>query len=268
MSNAYLLAGQASELERLQLQSRVWEPSGAALLERIDLPAGSRAVDVGCGAMGWLRVLSRKLGSAGQVIGTDVDDRMLGAAAEFVQAEQLTNVTLQKDDLFASHLPAAAFDLVHARFQLAPLGRPAEQLDTYCRLLKPGGWLVLEEPDAGSWRIQPRADAAQELVALLLQAFEAGGGDFDAGRHLPDWFRQRGMEPRVNAVVLALEPGHPYLRLPLQFATALRPRLEKLSEPARLDALLTACETEVARAGAWGLTFTLVQAWAQHRVSL
>lgn len=265
MSSAYLLAGQASELERLQLQSRVWEPSGAALLERIDLPAGSRAVDVGCGAMGWLRVLSRKLGSAGQVIGTDVDDRMLGAAAEFVQAEQLTNVTLQKDDLFASHLPAAAFDLVHARFQLAPLGRPAEQLDTYCRLLKPGGWLVLEEPDAGSWRIQPRADAAQELVALLLQAFEAGGGDFDAGRHLPDWFRQRGMEPRVNAVVLALEPGHPYLRLPLQFATALRPRLEKLSEPARLDALLTACETEVARAGAWGLTFTLVQAWAQHR---
>jgi len=265
MSSAYLLAGQASELERLQLQSRVWEPCGAALLDRIDLPAGARAVDVGCGAMGWLRVLSRKLASGGSVIGTDVDDRMLRAAAEFVQAEQLTNVTLEKDDLFASQLPSASFDLVHARFQLAPLGRHAEQLDTYCRLLKPGGWLVLEEPDAGSWRVQPRADAVQELVALLLKAFEAGGGDFDAGRHLPDWIRQRGMEPRVNAVVLALEPGHPYLRLPLQFATALRPRLEKLSDPARLDALLTACEAEVARADAWGLTFTLVQAWAQHR---
>ena len=30
----YLLAGQPSELERLQLQSRVWEPSGRRLLDR------------------------------------------------------------------------------------------------------------------------------------------------------------------------------------------------------------------------------------------
>jgi hypothetical protein len=28
----YLLAGQASELERLRLQSRIWEPSGRRLL--------------------------------------------------------------------------------------------------------------------------------------------------------------------------------------------------------------------------------------------
>ena len=28
----YLLAGQTSELERLQLQSRIWEPSGRRLL--------------------------------------------------------------------------------------------------------------------------------------------------------------------------------------------------------------------------------------------
>jgi SAM-dependent methyltransferase len=266
MSNAYLLAGQASELERLQLQSRVWEPCGAALLDRIDLPAGARAVDVGCGAMGWLRILSRKLGPGGSVIGTDVDDRMLQAASGFVQAEQLSNVTLVKDDLFASQLPSAAFDLVHARFQLAPLGRPEGQLDTYCRLLAPGGWLVLEEPDAGSWRIQPQAAAVHELIGLLLTAFQAGGGDFDAGRHLPAWIRQRGMEPEVNAVVLALEPGHSYLRLPLQFATALKARLEKLLAPERLDALLKRCEDEIGRTDAWGLTFTLVQAWAQHRV--
>ena len=32
---SYLLAGQVSELDRLQLQSRVWEPSGRRLLEEI-----------------------------------------------------------------------------------------------------------------------------------------------------------------------------------------------------------------------------------------
>ncbi len=44
----YLLAGQASELERLQLQSRVWEPSGRRLLEEIGDSRGARALDVGC----------------------------------------------------------------------------------------------------------------------------------------------------------------------------------------------------------------------------
>lgn len=57
-SAGYLLAGQASELERLQLQSRVWEPSGRRLLEEIGDGRGSRALDVGCGVLGWLRVLS------------------------------------------------------------------------------------------------------------------------------------------------------------------------------------------------------------------
>ena len=57
-ADEYLLAGQTSELERLQLQSRVWEPSGQRLLEAIG-PGRDRALDVGCGVLGWLRLLSR-----------------------------------------------------------------------------------------------------------------------------------------------------------------------------------------------------------------
>ena len=45
-ASGYLLAGQASELERLQLQSRVWEPSGRRLLEEIGDGGGARALAV------------------------------------------------------------------------------------------------------------------------------------------------------------------------------------------------------------------------------
>jgi hypothetical protein len=41
-SSTYLLAGQDSELERLQLQSRVWEPSGRRLLAEIGDGRGGR----------------------------------------------------------------------------------------------------------------------------------------------------------------------------------------------------------------------------------
>lgn len=48
----YLLADQPSELERLQLQSRVWEPAGRQVLAKLDGGSGGRALDVGCGRAG------------------------------------------------------------------------------------------------------------------------------------------------------------------------------------------------------------------------
>src|SRR5919109_568537 len=119
----YLLAGQVSELERLKLQSRVWEPTGRRLLELLGDGAGTRAADIGCGVMGWLRLLSEWVGPAGFVVGTDVDDAMLAEAQGLIADEALSNVAVQNDDLFASRLEPGSFDLVHARYEITPLGR-------------------------------------------------------------------------------------------------------------------------------------------------
>ena len=63
--------------------------------------------------MGWLRVLSEWVGAAGSVTGSDIDEKMLAHANAFVAAESLGNVTLLKDDIFASVIPSNSFDLVH-----------------------------------------------------------------------------------------------------------------------------------------------------------
>src|SRR5919109_1332040 len=76
-ATSYLLAGQPSELERLQVQSRVWEPSGQSLLAQLPGGSGRSAVDIGCGVMGWLRILSQWVGPSGQVVGSDIDEKML-----------------------------------------------------------------------------------------------------------------------------------------------------------------------------------------------
>lgn len=259
----YLMSGQLSELDRLQLQSRVWEPAGERLLAQIGSGAGVRAVDIGCGVLGWLRVLSRWVGADGKVVGTDFAQSMLDKAADFVRAEQLTNVELVLDDLFDSGLEPASFDLVHARFQLAPLGRMQEQLDAYLRLLRPGGVLVLEDPDSGSWRYAPDAPHTGFLIEQIRYAFEAVGGDFDAGRLGFSLLRSSGYTPHLRAEVVALEPDHPYLALPLQFASSLRPRLLDLMDEAELDELLAAAASELSQPGLHGLTFTLVQTWAR-----
>jgi SAM-dependent methyltransferase len=258
----YLLSGQSSELQRLQLQSRVWEPAGRALLREFECRSGATVLEAGCGVMGWLRVLSEWVGDGGSVVGVDIDDRMLEMARQFVETEQLRNVALQKDDLFDTGLEPGSFDLVHARFQLAPLGRQEEQLAAFGRLLRPGGILVLEDPDTASWRFNPPAPAAARLIALIEQAFAAGGGDFNAGRSERALLARHGFTPHVRAQVLALEPGHPYLRLPLQFANALRARLETIIGDVALESLLVDAAEELDAADRWGTTFTLIQTYA------
>lgn len=257
------MAGQLSELERLRVQSRVWEPAGEELLAPLSGGDGLRALEVGCGAMGWMRILSRWVGAQGSVTASDVDEKMLAAAESFCAEESLANVRVLRDDVFATALPSASFDLVHLRFQIAPIGRAMEQVTTACRLAKPGGWVVLEDPETGSWREHPLAPSAAQLRVLILEAFARAGGDFDAGRRLPEYLRAVGITPAVRAICVALEPGHPYLQLPVQFATSLRPRLLALLPEAELDRLLEAANAELADPTRWGTTFTLVQAWGR-----
>lgn len=261
-ANPYFLPSDPSELERIRLQARVWEPAGRALITQLPSGTGLRALDVGCGMMGWLRILSEWVGPTGSVVGADYDEKMLAGARSFVETEALGNVELVRDDLFKSQLPPHSFDLVHARFQIAPLGRADEQLASYRRLLKAGGWLVLEDPDSGSWRINPEGAFVQRLIELICRGFEVAGGNFNAGRELPALFRGMGLEPRVSAHVVALEPGHPYLRVPLQFAHSMRPRLEGLVGKEELDSLLAGTEAELSRPEAWGTTFTVIQVFA------
>ncbi len=262
-SPGYLLAGQPSELDRLQLQSLVWEPSGRRLLEEIGDGRGARALDVGCGAFGWLRVLSEWVGPDGEVTGTDIDEAMLAVADRFVTAEGLRNVGLVKDDLFASELEPDSFDLVHARYEICPLGRGHEQMETYLRLVRPGGTIVLEDPDTGSWHFNPPAPALEKLIALIEDAFRMSGGDWQAGRKHLELLRDFGIRGNVRAEVVALAPGHPYLRLPLQFATSLEERLLALVSADELDDLRRQGEAELQEPGRWGTTFTLLQCWGR-----
>lgn len=259
-NRSYLLAGQESELERLRLQSRVWEPAGQHLLDVIGGDGkGARVLDVGCGAMSWLRLLSNWVGPAGHVVGTDIDDAMLSASDAFVAEEGLGNVALIKDDIFATDLEPNSFDLVHARFQLA-LGRPADQMASFLRLVRPGGTVVLEDVNPGSWQYVPHAPALGEIVSLIRQVFtQLGVGDPSAIQL--EMFRGAAIEPHARAEVIALPPGHPYQHLALQMAKGMHGPIVAIAGADELARLEQEAEREVQDAGRWGVTFTLFQTW-------
>lgn len=266
----YLLTA-TTELDRLRLQARVWEPEAEALLDAVGIHGGWRCLDVGCGAMGILGPLARRAGPTGSVAGTDTEPKMLDAARAYVAEENLGRpatapVTLVQDDAYHTSLDPDSFDLTHVRFVFAPVGRDAELLPQLLRVTRPGGIVAVQEPDSASWDVYPAAPAFARLKGAVLAAFRAGGGDFDAGRRLFGMLTGAGLQDvHIRAGIVALAPGHPYLRLPIQFASSLRPRL--LSSGAwaesQLDATIAEAEQHLARPDVTGLTFTLVQVWGR-----
>jgi ubiquinone/menaquinone biosynthesis C-methylase UbiE len=263
---SYLLAGGAAELERLRLQARVWEPEAEVMLDQIDLQAGWHVLDLGCGAMGILGPLSRRVGPGGKVVGVDLDPKLLEAARVLAQEEGWTNVELLERDAYHTDLSAASFDLVHVRFVLAPVGRGDELVKEMLRLTRPGGVIAVQEPDATSWHCVPSHPAWDQLKEAILAAFARGGGDFNAGQRTYSLLRHAGLQDiQLRAAVVALPPQHPYLRLPIQFATSLRQRILDggfLAE-AELNATMAACERMAQDPETIGLTFIVTQVWGR-----
>jgi hypothetical protein len=178
-------------------------------------------------------------------------------------ASDATVLRIGWGDHGGGELPSGTFDVVHARFQLSMLGRPAEQLETYKKLVAPGGVLVIEEPDTRTLVHEPYAPATAHLVGRAAQALKVTGGDLDAGRRLPALMRRAGLEPNVRTHVLGLEAGHPYLHLPLHLADLYAERLADILGGDGLASLHRQAASELADPDRRGTTFTLVQCWAR-----
>ncbi len=213
-------------MQRLRLQAQVWEPAATEFLATLNISAGSRVLDLGCGAMGVLRPLSHLVGDSGTVIGLDSDSTQLGAARSFIEEAKLANVSIVEGDAFNTGLPAGHFDLVHVRFLLAPVGRNTDLLAEMLRLVRAGGIIAIQEPDASCWNVAPPNQPWSALKAAILAAFRAGGGDFDVGCRTFGLLRAAGLqEISQRNTVLAATGHHPYKHLPLQFAASLRKRI-------------------------------------------
>ena len=262
----YLLAGGVAELERLQLQARVWEPEAEAMLTHIGLQSGWRCLDLGCGAMGILGPLSRQVGPTGQVIGVDVDAKQLAAARSYIQETGMHNVEIVEQDAYHTTLPRESFDLVHVRFVLAPVGRDEELVREMVALTRLGGVVVIQEPDATCWNCFPPYEAWDRLKSAILTAFKRRGGDFNAGQRTYSMLKQAGLEEvRIRAAVIALHNGHPYMRLPIQFATSLRQQIVDggLLTEVELEEVLAVCEEIAKNPDTFVMSFILTQVWGR-----
>lgn len=263
-ASEYLLAGCDSEVERLQIQALTWELEVEKMLNEMGVERGSTCIDVGCGSMGIIGSLARRVGPFGKVYALDCDPVLLDAARAYAEREGFGNVVFRQGDLFCNNLPPRSFDLVHARFMLAPIGREREVLEQLTSLVRRGGILALEEPDAITWRCDPASAEWEQMKAAILNAFEHGGGDFNVGARLGRLLRQSGVEPvSLRETTLTLPGRHRYSALIVRIAESLRSKIisGRLLNEADFERCIRSCEQVLSSPYCLTQTFRLVQAW-------
>jgi len=134
------------------------------------LRAGQRALDVAAGSGDLSIGLARRVGATGQVIVTDINARMLAAGRDrLLDAGIAGNVAYVQADAEALPFAANSFHriiMVDAFHHLLDQSTAAQEL---WRTLKPGGIIVIEEPDIRTFIV--KLVALAEKVILMRSRF-------------------------------------------------------------------------------------------------
>jgi SAM-dependent methyltransferase len=160
------------------------------MLEQMRLHRGLRVLEVGCGAGDDVRVVARRVGPRGHVLGVDTSPLVI---AEATRRSQDTNlpVTFRVGDAFALELPDAAIDRCRAdRLMMHAAGEPSEIVIELTRVLRSGGRLVTFEVD---WDTLVIDGAERELTRRIVRSFSDGVPNGCVGRTLPRLLRDAGL---------------------------------------------------------------------------
>ncbi len=181
---------------------RAWKAYTVAVA---NLKAGDKVLDIAGGTGDLARAFARKVGERGMVVHTDINEAMLRTGRERLLDEGLVLPTNLCD---AEALPYKdnSFDLVSVAFGLRNMTHKDLALAEMCRVLRPGGrLLVLEfsriaEPlrkpyDWYSFKVLPRLG---QMIA----------GDADSYRYLAESIRMHPAQAELKAMMKTAGFGH------------------------------------------------------------
>lgn len=145
-----------------------------------------RCLEIGAGTGSIARWLARQC-PEGSVIATDVDLRFLQNVPE-------PNLEVRYHDVTVDTFPDASFDLIHARWLFFHLRDRERALERAASWLKPGGWLMVEDPSGFAIDSSPHAGYRKMTNALADALQRRIGTDGHWPRLYPQPLLRLGLE--------------------------------------------------------------------------
>jgi SAM-dependent methyltransferase len=249
-SAVYALGTDPDELARLRRQSQELRQHSATLLDELGIVPGHTALDLGCGPSGILDLLAERVGPNGRVTGLELNSVSVTLAREHVAQLGLANVTVMQGDARVTALPPASFDVVHARTLLINVPNPSEVVAEMARLVRPGGWVAILEPDIALTICHPPHPAWDPFV----------------GRRLPELLRQAGLTDIGIAAKADIYPlGHSRRTIRVDLVHSMRPKIldRGFASERHLDQLERTLQEHLANPDTLVLPHLLFLGWAR-----
>jgi SAM-dependent methyltransferase len=207
----YVLDGSDRDLRRLLRVAEVQAESARAAIRRIGDIAGWRAIECGCGPLGCLAVLSELVGPDGAVVGVDFGRATVERARSVVAVLGIGNVEVVAGDVHEFDVAGAGgpFDLGFTRAFLMHQADPERTLRKIGGMLRPGGWLIVQEPlRTPPPQSYPHVGAIGRYWELMHQAAAKSGVAPDAIENLRTSAARAGFEvAAANGFFNVLEPS-------------------------------------------------------------
>ncbi|KAI7673211.1 hypothetical protein KC319_g5123 [Hortaea werneckii] len=133
----YVLPNDDAEIQRLELQHRIWQISLSGRLNLAPVPENiNSCLDIGCGTGAWAIEFADRHPRC-QVTGTDLSP---------IQPDIVPrNVEFIVDDITSEWLYPEKFDFIHSRAITVGIKDWSALVDQVWRNLKPGGWIEFQE---------------------------------------------------------------------------------------------------------------------------
>lgn len=144
----------AEQADRLDAMLR---PLGETLMDALEIGAGDRVLDVGCGAGATTLELARRVGSTGAVLGVDISEPLLGLARHRAD-ESGAFVGFERVDAQTAVLPEHGYDAIFSRFGVMFFADPVAAFRNLARALSDGGrlgFVAWREPAENPWVTVP-----------------------------------------------------------------------------------------------------------------
>jgi ubiquinone/menaquinone biosynthesis C-methylase UbiE len=166
----------------LERMNRFQEPEARALIADLDLPVGSRGLDVGCGVGLYTLWLAEAVGPNGGVVGIEPAAERVEEARALVGGRlDPARLELRQGNGTALDMPAASFDWLWCGDVLHHIVETGAALSEFRRVVRPGGRIVIKESQVLSAMFlpgHPELERRIQLVEIERTREEGGGRSF------------------------------------------------------------------------------------------